>query len=97
MISNRGVVSCLDARTGDAVWQNRVPGGEFWSSPVYADGKIWFSRKKGTTVVVEAAASFKLIAENQLDAGVNASPAVAGSSLIMRTFTHLYRLESPRD
>ncbi len=96
MISNRGVASCLDAKTGDVVWQDRVPGGEFWSSPVYADGKIYFSSKTGTTAVVEAARQFKLIAENKLDAGINASPAVAGNSLLLRTFTHLYCLERPR-
>ena len=97
MISNTGVASCLNAKTGDIVWQNRVPGREFWSSPIYADGKIYFSSKEGTTVVVEAADQFKLIAENKLDAGINASPAVAGNSLIVRTFTHLYRLEDPQD
>ena len=44
-------------------------------------------------VVFEASREFKILAENQLDAGIMASPAVSGNALFVRTKTHLYRIE----
>jgi outer membrane protein assembly factor BamB len=92
MVSDAGIASCLDADTGKAVWQSRL-GGEFTSSPVCAEGRIYFCNQDGETFVVAAQPEFKLLATNRLDDGFMASPAICGKSLYLRTKTHLYRIE----
>ncbi len=92
MVSDDGIISCLDPKSGKSVWQKRI-GGNFSASPVYGDGKIYFFDEEGTSTVIEPFRTFKLLATNHLDAGCMASPAIAERSLIVRTTTHLYRIE----
>jgi outer membrane protein assembly factor BamB len=87
-----GMLSCIDAKNGDPVWQERL-GGSFWASPVYADGRLYLFNDEGTTTVGEIGRTWKKLAANKLDDGCMASPAVAGKSLFVRTRTHLYRIE----
>lgn len=89
MIDDGGIAACVDAKTGEEIWKHRV-GGNFSASPIIADGKIYLFDEDGKSAVIEAAREFKLVAENQLDAGCMASPAVSGDLLIVRTKTHLY-------
>lgn len=88
-ISDAGVVSCADARTGKLIWQERV-GGKYRASPLYADGRIYFFDMDGECAVIEAGSEYKLLARNKLENGCQASPAVAGDELFVRTTTHLY-------
>jgi outer membrane protein assembly factor BamB len=92
MVSDGGVASCLEAKTGKPVKDVRL-NGKFSASPVFADGRIYFADQEGTTFVVEASPELKVLAANKLDEGCMASPAVAGKGLFLRTRTHLYRLE----
>ncbi|MEQ8788275.1 MAG: PQQ-like beta-propeller repeat protein [Pirellulaceae bacterium] len=92
MIDDKGVASCLEAATGDIVWQQRISGA-YWASPLYADGRIYCFSQEGDCPVIAASRDFELLAENKLDDGFNASAAVVGDSLILRTKTHLYRIE----
>ncbi|MFC1739349.1 PQQ-binding-like beta-propeller repeat protein [Planctomycetota bacterium] len=92
MVSDNGFVSCLQAQTGKLLWQERI-GGSFASSPVYTNGRIYFSNQNGKTTVIKAGRTFEVLAVNQLDDGFMASPAVVGRSLIKRTKTHLYCIE----
>ncbi len=92
MVDDRGIASCVDARTGEVLWHERI-GGEFSSSPVWADGRIYVFDENGKATVLADGRQFKLLAANHLDAGCMASPAVAGKSLLVRTKTHLYRIE----
>ncbi len=87
-----GIMSAVDAKNGETTWTHRY-GGNITASPVYADGKIYFFTEDGAAPVIEAGPEFKLVAENHLDAGCMASPAIVGNSLIVRTKTHLYRIE----
>jgi outer membrane protein assembly factor BamB len=66
MVSDRGgSVTCMDAKTGEQIWRERLPGGgTFWGSPVYADGKLYVANTKGTVHVFAPDREFKLIAEN---------------------------------
>ena len=91
-IDDGGVASCLDAKAGTEVWRERV-GGNYSASPVYAEGRIYFFSEEGKTTVIEARRQFKVLAENQLEAGFMASPAIAGRAFLLRTRTHLYRIE----
>jgi outer membrane protein assembly factor BamB len=91
MISDNGMISCVDAITGQAVWQKRVKGA-FSASPLLADGHIYFFGEDGEIPVIAAADEFKLLAENHLDDGFMASPAVWGNSIILRSRKHLYRI-----
>ena len=71
-------------------------GGDHWASPVYTDGKIYFSSKTGEVAVVEASAQeFKVVSRNQLNASFIASPAVSADSLVLRSTSHLYRIAKP--
>jgi outer membrane protein assembly factor BamB len=89
---NGGVATCLDALTGEELWQKRI-GGNYSASPLYAAGRIYFFCEDGKTTVVRAAREFEQLAENQLGEGVLASPAVIGDTLLLRTNSHLYRLD----
>ena len=92
MVDDGGVASCVEAKTGSVVWQERL-GGEFSASPVHADGRIYCFNHGGEAIVFKPAREFKHLATNRLDAGCMASPAIAGKALFVRTATHLYRIE----
>ena len=65
-------------------------GGNFHSSPIYAGGNIYFFDQTGKTTVIEAGPKYKLVAENQLDEGFQACPAVSVDALYLRTKTTIY-------
>ena len=65
MVSDGGVASCLDAKTGALHWQERV-GGKYSASPLFADGKIYLQDEEGTAIVVKASKQFERVAKNQL-------------------------------
>jgi outer membrane protein assembly factor BamB len=92
MVSDAGIISCVEAKTGELVWQKRI-GGEYSASPVYADGKIWFFSEDGKVTVIRHGRTFEQLAENKLDEGFLASPAISGKAFFLRTRTHLYRIE----
>ena len=93
MTSEDGAVTCLETATGNEVWRERI-GGNYAASPILADGRIYFCSQQGKTTVIEAGRAFKPVATNQLESGFMASPAVDGHALILRTKTHLYRIEA---
>ncbi len=95
MVSDNGILTCIEAKTGGTVWTSRLPG-EYSASPIAAAGRVYFFNEDGQTSVIEAARAFKLVAENHLDDGFMASAAVAGSSLVLRTVKHLYRIDDTR-
>lgn len=92
LVSDRGIASCLDAKTGEVRWQKRVPGN-YSASPLAADGKIYFTNETGLTTVLAARDEFEELAANQVEGRTLASLAVAGRAIFLRTDTHLYRIE----
>ncbi len=92
MVSDQGVASCLDARTGKTHWQERLGGG-YSASPVSCNGCVYFADELGKTHVLKAAPRFERLAVNELDEGCMASPAIVDRALYLRTRTHLYRIE----
>ncbi len=92
IVSDNGICTCLDARTGATYWRERL-GGTFSASPVSADGRIYFLNEDGQTTVVAPGKQFQKLATNQLDGRTLASIAVSGGALFIRTDRHLYRLE----
>jgi outer membrane protein assembly factor BamB len=91
--SDESFISCLDAANGETVWTERV-GGKFAASPIYADGRLYFSDQGGTTLVLKPGRALEVLATNTLAGGFMASPAVSGKALFLRTKTHLYCIES---
>lgn len=91
-IDDNGVATAWNANNGEVLWNERV-GGNYSASPILAGGRIYFFSEEGKTVVAAAGAKFEKLAENQLDDGFMASPAVAGNALYLRTKSHLYRIE----
>jgi outer membrane protein assembly factor BamB len=87
-ITDGGIATCLKAGTGEIVWQERV-GGNFAASPVAAAGRIYFVGDSGETTVVEAGPAFKILAKNPLGEKVQASPAISGGQLLIRTERNL--------
>ena len=93
MVSDDGMVSCLEIATGKQLWKNPI-GGRFAASPIYADGRLYFCDQKGTVTVIKPGRTCEILATNTLDTGCLASPAVSEKALFLRTKTHLYRIES---
>lgn len=93
LLNHGGIVTCLEAKTGTEVWKERLPG-TYTASPLYAGGHLYCFGERGQAVVLKPGPRFLKVSENQLGDGLMASPAVAGNSLILRTRTHLYCLES---
>ncbi|WP_417730226.1 PQQ-binding-like beta-propeller repeat protein [Rosistilla oblonga] len=91
VISDDGIASCFDAASGELVWKQRV-GGKYSASPLMAAGKIYLCSHEGKVSVLKPGREYQLLAENQLDGQLMASPAALGDSLLIRSDTALYRI-----
>lgn len=91
MVSDTGFASGLDAVSGKVHWSERLDG-EFSASPVLASGHIYCCNQSGKTFVLATGKVFAVVAENRLEGGCMASPAVAGDALYLRTRTYLYSI-----
>lgn len=92
IVSDQGILSCLDARSGEEVWKQRIKGS-YSASPLLADGKIYISSEEGDLLVIEPGRDYKELALNHFDARLMASPAAIQNMLIVRTSAALYRFE----
>jgi len=93
VVNDRGVMFCLDAKTGAEVYANqRIKPGTYSGSPVLADGKIYITNEDGLTTVVAAGPKFEVLAENPLNDYVLSSPAISDGQLFIRTAQHLYAI-----
>ena len=92
MVSDKGIATCLDAKTGDPLWSERL-GGNFSSSPLFADGRIYVGNREGMTYVLTPGSNYNLLASNQLDGSIMATPAALDNALFIRTDQALYRIE----
>ena len=92
MMNDGGVATCVEAKTGQQVWTERI-GGDCSAAPIIAGGKIYLFNELGKTTVIAPGREFKKLAENTLPGGFMASPAVTDNALILRTKTDLYRIE----
>jgi outer membrane protein assembly factor BamB len=85
---DNGVLVCLDGKTGEEVYRERL-GAACNSSPIASDGRVFLSDNEGKTFVVKAGKEFQLLATNSLGERITASPAISGDCLIYRTDSHL--------
>ena len=93
MVNDNGVVTCLEAKTGTEVWTGRLRQ-TYSASPISAGGRIYFFGEDGKATVIEAGRTYKVLAENTLDDGFMATPAIDGAALYVRTKSHLYRINT---
>jgi len=91
VVSDTGIASCLDARTGAVRWQQRLGNG-FSASPLAADGRIYFLDEDGRTTVLKMGTSGERLSVNALEGPALASIGVADQSLFIRTASSLYRI-----
>ena len=92
-VSDRGILSCLDALRGDLVWRERL-GGSFCASPVASGTRVYFCDREGRTTVIQSGRTFQRLALNKLQQGLMASPAAAGDELYLRTRDYLYCIDA---
>jgi outer membrane protein assembly factor BamB len=91
IVNDRGIMWCLDARTGAEIYgQQRIKPGTYSSSPVLADDKIYVTNEDGLTTVVKAGPKFEVLAENALNDYCLSSPAISDGQIFIRTTQHLY-------
>lgn len=88
-VSDNGIASCFDARTGQRLWRRRL-GEEHVASPIFAEGRVYCFSRAGKTTVLQAGPQFVQLAENQLEGAVIATPAVAAGAIFLRTDARLY-------
>ena len=93
MANDVGVLTAVDAKTGERVWQERLDG-VFSASPVAANGHVYFASENGETIVVKAGATPSVVARNALGERTIASPAIAGGRIYLRTDGHLFAIGS---
>jgi outer membrane protein assembly factor BamB len=91
VVTDAGILSCVDARSGTLLWQQRL-GGTYSASPVFAGGRIYFLAEQGAATVLAPGKEFRRVAVNVLDGGTLASMAVSGGSFFIRSDRHLYRI-----
>ena len=91
MVHERGDLTCLNARNGAVIWRTKLKD-QFNASVLYASGNIYLFSTKAKTYVIKPGLSYQMVAENQLDGMVKATPAIVRDNIIFRTDKFLYRI-----
>lgn len=94
LITDKGLMTCLDARTGEVKYEGARPprGGNFTSSLAAFNGMILLTGEDGETYMVKAGPSYEVLRTNSVGESVYASLAMAGGSIYIRGANHLYRI-----
>jgi outer membrane protein assembly factor BamB len=90
-VTDQGALACVNTTTGAVIWREQV-SGNFYSSPVYADGRLYFVTKLGDVLVVAAADQFKLLGRVPLGEKCFATPAISGGLIFFRTYSRIFAL-----
>jgi outer membrane protein assembly factor BamB len=90
-VTDQGALACVNTTTGAVLWREQV-SGNFYSSPVYADGRLYFVTKLGDVLVVAAADQFKLLGRVPLGEKCFATPAISGGQIFFRTYSRIFAL-----
>jgi outer membrane protein assembly factor BamB len=93
--TNVNILTCVDAQSGSVlIDRERLPGvANFYASPVAAAGRIYFTDRDGTTLVLKQSDRVEVLATNTLGEPVDASPALAGRQLFLRGEKHVWCIE----
>ncbi len=91
-VSNKGIATCLEAKTGKRVWVKRL-GGNYSASPIYAGGHLYFCSEEGITRVLKPGKEPNILQTNRLHGTIMASPIAVDGALYIRTEQALYRIE----
>lgn len=92
LVSDTGILTCVDAKRGKRLWYERLDGA-YSASLLHAGRHLYLFDREGRGHVLEPGAEYREVAVNELAGGCMASPAVVGDALVVRTKTHLYRIE----
>ena len=92
----RGNLLCLDAKSGEELYYERIQSGRHRASPLYADGKIYLTSRTGQITVIKPGREYVVLAQNSLEEEMSASPLVANGTLYLRTFDALYAIREGR-
>jgi outer membrane protein assembly factor BamB len=92
MINDTGVLTTLDAKTGEVFKQARLRSvsDKYYASPVASDGKVFFASQSGTVAVLKAGGDQEMLAANKIDEDIYATPAIADGRIYLRTVAYLY-------
>src|SRR5688500_7858803 len=89
MSTDNGIVSAVDAKNGERLWQERG-GGTFSASPIAGDGKVYFVSEGGEPIVIKAGRTFEVVARNKLHGHSVASPAADAGRIFLRADDRLF-------
>jgi outer membrane protein assembly factor BamB len=95
-IRDDGIASCVDLKTGQAHWQERLFSANVKVSPVAGDGKVYFLNGQGNSFVVNAAPKLDILATNSLNEATLSSPAISDGRIYIRTDKSLWCVSGSR-
>ncbi len=101
-VTYMGFAQCFEARTGQSLWEERLTGtgarNSSWSSPVLAEDRLYVPNQNGDVFVLRASPKFECLATNSIGSEpMNASPAISGGSIYLRTDRHLWCIANGKD
>ncbi|MDG1874163.1 MAG: PQQ-binding-like beta-propeller repeat protein [Mariniblastus sp.] len=89
MVSDKGIASCFNPKSGETIWRERI-GGSFAASPVFDGEKIMALSESGKVHFFKASDKFESLGTTQIGDGFKASPAIKGNQIVLRSFSDLY-------
>ena len=90
VVSDKGPLSCFDAKTGDRLWMEELGGNHQTASPVLADGRVYITDDDGITYVLKTGREFKVLARNALHDACYSSPAISHGQIFIRTSKYVW-------
>ncbi|MGB7323720.1 MAG: PQQ-binding-like beta-propeller repeat protein [Rubripirellula sp.] len=92
VVSDNGVASCFDIEDGEMQWKERI-GGDYSASPTLVGGLIYFGSHDGKVTVMKPGREANIVAVNEVEGKIMASPAIVDDAMILRTDSAIYRIE----
>jgi outer membrane protein assembly factor BamB len=93
-VSDNGVASCVDAKTAQRRWMERL-GGNYSASPVFVNGRILFLSETGVATWVKPGHTFEIEGKNEIAGRTFATPAFSENAMFLRTDEALLKISSP--